>query len=104
MSKKTFKLSEAVTVEGETFTEVTMRHFKGRDLIAFKARAEELRDAGDEGQFILCEIASDAPAELFLEMEIVTFAKVLEFMAPSFKAISELVGNDPKTASKAPSN
>ena len=96
MATKTFTLSEPVEVEGKTHTEVTMRHFKGRDLMAFRQRAEELRESGADAQFILCEIGSNAPRAVFEEMPITDLAAILEFMKPAFEALTAMVGNAPK--------
>lgn len=106
MSKRTFKLSEPVTVDGETFTSVTMKSFKGRAVAAFVVRRDEIAEAGNENaQYILCSISSGAPRALFEEMEMKDYGPILAFMNPHFKMLMETVGNaskakTPPTSSK----
>jgi hypothetical protein len=91
---KTFELSQPVKIGGETFTEVTMRTFKGSAVAAFVARREEIAEAGNENaQYILCSISADAPRELFEEMELEDYALILAFMQPHFSKLMEAVGN-----------
>jgi hypothetical protein len=91
---KTFKLSQSVKIDGETFTEVTMRTFKGSAVAAFVARRDEIAEAGNENaQYILCSISADAPRALFEEMELEDYAAILSFMQPQFAKLMEAVGN-----------
>lgn len=97
MSKKTFKLSEPVTVEGDTFNSVTMKSYKGRSAAEFVARREEIAEGGNVGaQFILCSISSGAPVALFEEMEMADYADILMFMQPHFEKLMAAMGKLPK--------
>lgn len=94
MSKKTFTLSEPVEIDGFSYADVTMKSFKGSAVAAFIARRNEIAEAGNENaQYILCSISSEAPRELFEEMELEDYAPILSFMQPQFTKLMEAVGN-----------
>lgn len=94
---KTFKLSEPVTVDGETFSEVTMNSFKGSAVATFIANRERVAAMGNENvQFYLCELSSGAPEALFKEMELEDYLLIVEFMAPHFDRMKVAMGNAAK--------